>query len=414
MALNDDSGPAETGVSHVHITYLLMNAFSMGGTIRTTYNIAAALAERHQVEIVSVYRRRAGSRFAVDPRVTMRVLSDQVPPDGDTAGHPYGQCSGPQELARRVPSLLVPRSERRYRNFSLLTDVRVATFLHRLDTDVLVTTRPGLNIIAARFANPAVLRVGQEHLFLANHPPALRHQIARHYPELDLVSVLTERDAEDYRALLGGRVRVVRVPNAVPEQDAPRARGAKVVVAAGRLTRQKGFDLLVDAYAQVAHRYPDWQLHIYGSGDERGRLLAQVRRLGLDGQVRLMGYSDKLSERMAEAALYVMSSRVEGFPMVLLEAMAVGLPVVSFDCTNGPADLVEQGRNGVLVRAGDVGGLADALCTVMADPGLRARMGEAARATARQYDIGRISHRWETLFDELSYEQRPTPRRSGG
>ena len=82
MALNDDSGPAETGVSHVHITFLLMNAFSMGGTIRTTYNVAAALAERHHVEIVSVYRRRAGARFAVDPRVTLRVLSDQVPPDG--------------------------------------------------------------------------------------------------------------------------------------------------------------------------------------------------------------------------------------------------------------------------------------------------------------------------------------------
>ena len=414
MALNDDSGPAETGVSHVHITFLLMNAFSMGGTIRTTYNVAAALAERHHVEIVSVYRRRAGSRFELDPRVTLRVLSDQVPPDGDTTGHPYGQCTGPQELARRVPSLLVPRSERRYRNFSLLTDVRMATFLHRLDSDVLVTTRPGLNLVAARFANPSVLRVGQEHLFLANHPAALRHQIARHYPKLDLVSVLTERDAEDYRAFLGGHVRVVRVPNAVPDPGTRRAGGAKVVVAAGRLTRQKGFDLLVDAYAQVAHRYPDWQLHIYGAGEERGRLLAQILRLRLERQVRLMGYSGALSEQLSQAALYVMSSRVEGFPMVLLEAMAVGLPVVSFDCPNGPADLVRQGTNGVLVRAGDVGGLADALCTMMADPGRRAQMGEAARATAREYDIGRISHRWETLFDELSSRPRANPGRPGG
>ena len=306
MALNDDSGPAETGVSHVHITFLLMNAFSMGGTIRTTYNVAAALAERHHVEIVSVYRRRAGARFAVDPRVTVRVLSDQVPPDGDTAGHPYGQCTGVQELGRRVPSLLVPRSERRYRNFSLLTDVRMASFLRHFDGDVLVTTRPGLNLLAARYASPSVLRVGQEHLFLANHPPALRRQIARHYPKLDLVSVLTERDADDYRAFLGCRVQVVRVPNAVPDLGTRRVGNAKVVVAAGRLTRQKGFDLLVDAYAQVAHRYPDWQLHIYGSGDERGRLLAQILRLGLERQVRLMGYSAKLSEQMSQAALYVM------------------------------------------------------------------------------------------------------------
>ena len=142
-------------------------------------------------------------------------------------------------------------------------------------------------------------------------------------------------------------------------------------------------------------------------------MLAQILRLGLERQVRLMGYSAELSEQMSRAALYVMSSRVEGFPMVLLEAMAVGLPVVSFDCPNGPADLVRQGTNGVLVPAGDVGGLADALCAVMADPGRRARMGEAARATAREYDIGRISHRWETLFDELSHRSRGTGRSCG-
>ena len=206
-------------------------------------------------------------------------------------------------------------------------------------------------------------------MFLANHPQALRHQIARHYPKLDLVSVLTERDAEDYRAVLGGRVNVVRVPNAAPDLGTRRVGDAKVVVAAGRLTRQKGFDLLIDAYAQVAHRYPDWQLHIYGSGEERGRLLAQILRLGLERQVRLMGYSAELSEKLSQAALYVMSSRVEGFPMVLLEAMAVGLPVVSFDCPNGPADLVRQGTNGVLVPAGDVGGLADALCARDGRPG---------------------------------------------
>jgi glycosyltransferase involved in cell wall biosynthesis len=127
-----------------------------------------------------------------------------------------------------------------------------------------------------------------------------------------------------------------------------------------------------------------------------------------------MGYSGTLSDQLSQAALYVMSSRVEGFPMVLLEAMAVGLPVVSFDCPNGPADLVRQGTNGVLVRPGDVGGLAEALCTVMADPGGRARMGEAARATAKEYDIGRISHRWETLFAELACGPRANPGKSGG
>jgi glycosyltransferase involved in cell wall biosynthesis len=398
-------------VSHVRITFLLMNAFAMGGTIGTTYNVAAALAATHDVEVVSVYRRRVDSRIVADPRVQVRTLSNQVPADGDLTAHPFGSCTGLPELLRRTPSVLVPRSERRYRNFSLLTDLHLVRFLRTHDTDVLVTTRPALNLAAARYGTAAV-RVGQEHMFLANHPAALQRRIAQEYPRLDVISALTERDAEDYRDLLGSQVRVVRMPNAVPDPGVRRSGDAKVVVAAGRLVGQKGFDLLVAAYAQVAVRHPDWQLHIYGAGPDRLPLHAQIHRLGLQQQVRLMGFTDRMSERMSQAALYVMSSRAEGFPMALLEAMAVGLPVVSFDCRNGPGDLVGHGVNGLLVRPGDVGGLADAMCALIRDPECRRRMGAAARATAATYDIPGICAQWEALFEELLESQPARGRRT--
>lgn len=388
-------------MSHVHIHFLLMNAYAMGGTIRTTLNTAAALAIRHDVEVVSVYRRRETARFDVDPSVPVRALSDQVPPEGEAALHPYGRCTGAAEVLRRVPSVLVPPSERRYRNFSLLTDLKLATYLRGLDGGVLVSTRPGLNLAASRLAPAATVRVGQEHMYLDNHPLRLRRQIARGYRRLDAVSALTERDAEDYRRLLGDSTRVVRMPNAAPRTELRSCGDAEVVVAAGRLVRQKGFDRLVDAWVEVARRHPRWELHIYGSGSEKDALTDQVHRLGLDGRVRLMGYTDDLLAKMAAASLYVMSSRSEGFPLVLLEAMAVGLPVVSFDCRNGPADIVRHARDGLLVPDHDVGALASTLCALLADPARRRRMGCAAVERARDHDLDAICARWEELFAEL-------------
>lgn len=401
--------PAGLGVSHVHIHFLLMNAYAMGGTIRTTLNTAAALALRHDVEVVSVYRRRETARFAADPAVPVRALSDQVPPDGDTRSYPYGRCAGVEEAMRRVPSVLVPPSERRYRNFSLLTDVRLTSYLRGLgekDDDVLVSTRPGLNLAAARLAPARTVRVGQEHMYLDNHPPRLRRHIARGYRRLDAVSALTERDAAAYRDLLGDSTRVVRMPNAAPLTDL-RSRGtAKVVVTAGRLVRQKGFDLLVDAWVPVAAQHPDWELHVYGAGPERDALADQVRRLGLTGRVQLRGYTEDLLARMADASAYVLSSRSEGFPLVLLEAMAVGLPVVSFDCRNGPADLVRHGTDGLLVPDRDVPALADAVHRLLADPALRSRLGRAAVERAHEHDLHAICARWEELFAELLEEKR--------
>ena len=187
---------------------------------------------------------------------------------------------------------------------------------------------------------------------------------------------------------------------------------------AGRLVPVKGHEYLIRAAADIAEARSDVRVLVAGSGPREQELRTLARSLGVD---RICHFVDPAVDRrfsvydlVGASDIFVLPSLSEGIPMALLEAMASGLPVVSFDCPNGPADLVRQGANGVLVPAGDVGGLADALCPVMADPGRRARMGEAARATAREYDIGRISHRWETLFDELSRGPRANPRKPGG
>jgi glycosyltransferase involved in cell wall biosynthesis len=269
-------------------------------------------------------------------------------------------------------------------------------------------TRPALNVLAACVAPAHVCTVGQEHMNLPRHHPQLRDWMARHYVRLDALTVLTRGDELDYQRMLEGtRVRIVRIPNSLSDLGDHRADlSSPVAIAAGRLARQKGFDQLVAAFRQVADRHPDWQLRIFGRGPERRALKRQIVAQGLRGRVHLMGPTQQIGLEMSRASFYVMSSRFEGFGMVLPEAMSIGLPVVSFDCPRGPSDILSDGENGFLVRNGDIDGLAAAMLTLVEDEGLRQRMGQRARETSEVYAIDSIGSMWQALFEDLRYGRR--------
>ena len=317
------------------IRFVVLNGYAGGGTVRTTITMANELARRHDVEVVSVLRTRAAPTFAVSPAVRLVALSDERA----SAREPRGPRRQVRRALRRAPSRLAHPQDRRYPRFSLFTDVRLWRYLHRLDGGVVIGTRPSLNLMIARLAPESVVRIGQEHLNLARHRDGLRAAMRRWYPRLDALATLTTPDAAAFAGMLGDGARVVAMPNAVPPLSGARADpggGADTVVAAGRLTRQKGFDLLLRAFARVAPQHPGWQLRIYGRGPLDGELTALVDRLGLSGRAGLMGFSADLPQQLAAGSVYAMSSRFEGFPMVLLEAMGCGLPPVSFDCPTGP------------------------------------------------------------------------------
>src|SRR5215218_975389 len=230
-----------------------MNAYAVGGTIRTTLNTAAELSRRHDVEIVSVYRRREAPALPLCPAVRLRTLVDLRP----------RERSRWETWALAQRSRLVHPQEVRYDRFSVLTDVALLRFLRSVGDGVLVGTRPGLNLAIARFARRSVVRVAQDHMNLGSYGPQLRAAIARTYPRLDLVTALTRASAAEYAALLNGRTRVEWVPNAAPDVGPHRAdTDATRVVAAGRLVRRKGFDRLVRAWARIARDHPAWALWI--------------------------------------------------------------------------------------------------------------------------------------------------------
>ncbi|MPY62599.1 glycosyltransferase family 4 protein [Streptomyces spongiae] len=376
----------------MHISFLIHNAYGIGGTIRTTYNLANTLAEQHDVEIVSVFRHRDEPVFTPDPRVRVRHLVD-VRPGGADAGDP--------DLGR--PARVFPRGEVRYEQYSALTDRRIAEHLAAVEADVVVGTRPGLNVHLARETRRGPVRVGQEHLTLDTHSKALRATLRGVYPRLDALTTTTEADARAYRdkmRLPGVQVRAV--PNPVPQPGIDPADGSgKWVVAAGRLAPVKRYDLLIKAFDAVRAQRPDWRLRIYGGGKQKDKLRGLIDQLGLYNHVYLMGPANPIEPEWAKGSIAAVTSKMESFGMTIVEAMRCGLPVVSTDCPHGPGEIIDDGVDGRLVEVGNVDAIAGGLLELINNDELRQQMAHAALKDSERFDPSRIAEHHVSLFSGL-------------
>jgi glycosyltransferase involved in cell wall biosynthesis len=222
-------------------------------------------------------------------------------------------------------------------------------------------------------------------------------RVQRYYKDVDRMLALTREDAD--RWIGQGMNNASFMPNPLPFMpDVPSPRTENVVVSVGRLHDQKGIDMLLDTWAEVAPHHPEWRLRIYGSGEDEEILKKQCTALGLDASVEWMGRTSDVPGALRGGSVFVLSSRGEGFPLALMEAMATGLPCAAFDCAPGVHEIVHDGEDGLLAALGNTGELARRLDTLMSDKELRDTMGEAARANIQRYTTEEIVRRWEELF----------------
>lgn len=313
----------------------------------------------------------------------------------------YSDDNGRNPVAKTLGYLRRRRLHRR----------RLTEFLMEKRADIVVTLYPGESsfIPGIRDGSRKVMELHQNRFFhLQYNRKGLlglsdRIRSAADVPmvrRFDKFVVLTRED----KGYWGDIPNIEVIPNAALQESAALSDvSAKRVIAAGRLDYQKSFDRLIDAWA-IFHSRPgcgEWTLEIFGQGEWEGMLNKKIRDLGLEGSARINAPVKELGAEYARSSILAMSSHYEGFPMVMIEGMACGLPVVSFDFKTGPKDIIRQGENGIAVPDGDIEAFADALALLATDNDLRRRMSAEAAKIKEEYSQERVMGMWMSLFEDM-------------
>lgn len=366
---------------------LIISSLASGGAERVATTLANHWVQKGWYITVITLASRATDFYALDPAVRRIALN----------------CIGQSRT----------RAEGLLNNLGRLRLVRRA--LQAEKPDIALGFMPSINIITGLAClGTGITAVGSEH----THPPmqpleqpwrSLRRAL---YPRLAAVSALTQTSADWVRQHTGAR-RVPMIPNPIPyplPSGEPRIDpktilrglvGEYTLLAVGRLTFEKGFDRLLDAFAALRKRHPQWHLVILGDGPLRDALCNQRARLGLESSVALPGVVGNVGDWYAAADTYVMTSHFEGFGNTLAEALSYGVPAVAVDCETGPREILRHGVDGLLVPQDDSHALIQALDRVMGDPELRARFAKRAVEARERFAVGRVAAKWESLFEEI-------------
>lgn len=360
---------------------LLTSSMNSGGAERVASTLANAWVSRgDQVTLMPTFSGGGECFYKLSPDVRLVYLADLVSSRARTFVNQLARLRALRRfIATERPDVIV----------SFLANVNVAT--------IVASAGLGIPVVVCERIDPFALPTSN----------LLRFACRFTYPLADALMVQTPAVATKY-ASSGWPLRRVRViPNPVPGQmlDIQQHGGAdekKRLLSVGRLAEQKQFGMLIKVFASLARSHTNWFLTIAGEGPLRSALQRQIDELGLEGRVELPGRIKNIGEELARADAFVLTSEYEGFPNALLEAMAVGLPCVTFDCPSGPREISMDGQVALLVPVNDEPALGVALERLMLDADLRHCLGSRARASViERFALDKVLEQWDSLFEEV-------------
>ena len=382
----------EQTISDMKLVYIFSSFAAKGGTERIFCDKMNWLAEVAGYEIVFVTYEQGNHPFAYPLSNKIRHV------DLNTRFF----TTGTMPLLKRIRfKFTMPR----------LFKHRLRKLLDEIQPDVVVSTTYALplfrEILSQPYRHVVESHVCYYQLLLQKkftHISWLDRKIARHLLEMlkrcEKVVVLTHKDAACWKGYDNIEV-IHNVLTNYPEKTTDVADRPKRIIAVGRLHEQKGFDLLIQSWQLIAARHPDWQLVVYGHGGDLQKLQQQLEKAGLTSSMTFAGATDNIYKEYQNSAFYVMSSRYEGWGLVLVEAMSCGLPCVSFDCPYGPSDIIRDGEDGFLVENGNIQQLAEKMELLINNKELRERLGVRARLNAARFTSDNIMPQWTKLFETI-------------
>ena len=353
------------------IAFIVCNISSVGGTERAVINIANTLSKNKDIIITII------SMFSSSNDNPGLIISDKV------------------AISHLGLDIRASRRLRSYCHFIRL----MYSVDKRKEYDIVIGTTHAMNsLIAVCMRN--IKRVACEHTIYEACP--LGSRIVRRivYPKLDALVLLTKSEFAKYTFINDKRKYVI--PNALSfNVENPASLNNHVIITAGRLTSVKRYDLLIDLALYIKKELVDWEIRIFGDGECRNDLQNQINSLQLQNYVLLKGNSNNILKELLDSSILVMTSQYEGLPMILIEGQACGLPIVSFDCPEGPRNIVDNGSDGYLIQEGKKEEFVKKVVELAKDIDRRKSFGENAYKASKKYDCDQVAIQWMTFFDEI-------------
>ncbi len=328
-------------------TFLVHNIYHMGGTTKSISNLANKLSEKgHSVKILSVFKASDAPYFKLHENIEIQPIIEYNKTIKGLKNifvnrmNKYTPCLSPKIIHPSEPGL---------HQFSSHIEQQIVKAIQNVNTDIIIGTRASYNILVSKYASQSVFKIGMEHMYLYAHDEQYQKDILKSYEQLDLVTTLTKEDQQDYQQGLT-HTKVIIVPNILNEIQY-NVEKHNTIVAAGRFEHEKGFDLLLDSInlIQDTMRKYQFQLELYGDGQEKEQFHQLINQYKIQDIVKLKPTTNALPQVLAESKITAVPSRVEGFGLVILEAMYQRNVVISYKGCYGPEFLIENQKNGYLV-----------------------------------------------------------------
>lgn len=353
------------------IYFVIADISFKGGIERVTCNLANDFINEHEVVIVSYFKSNDNITFYLDEKVKVKYITN------------YKYDGQPGSIKRLFKFIRI--------------FLKINLYFKNKEVDYIISQGLPITLILfpLNFMKKRIIACEHVHYDYYNKVIKwLRNKLYKYYYK---VVVLTSKDKEKFEKNLNN---VECIPNYISKISKEKSfLNNKVIISVGRLEEQKGYDILIRVCSKLLPNYPEWKLKIFGEGNLKKKLEKQIIQKKMEKQILLMGTTNEIEKEYLKSDIYVMSSRFEGMPMVLLEAQSYGLPLVSFDCPNGPSDIIEDRVNGYLVKNFNEEEMLKKINKLIDNENLRIKMSKNTERMILDFEKINILKKWGDLFE---------------
>lgn len=363
-----------------------------GGAEKVISNLANLLSENNDVEIISIYKLRNSPAFYISNKVTINYLTTNLEPNK-------------QEIKNALKNFnLIRLVFEAFKSFKILILRKklMVNAIKDLDCDIVISTRILHNNWVSRYARKDIIKIAQEHNHHNNNQKYIK-KLIKSLKSFDYFMPVSRELCDFYNKRIS-TTKVVYIPNFIDNVSSKTCNlSSKQLISVGRLDPIKGFDDLIDLFNLFYQKHPDWNLHIVGDGSEKEILQTKINKLGLSKKITLCGtkYSEELENEYLNSSIYIMTSHSESFGLVLLEAANYGLPLIAFDSAQGANEIIENNKNGFLIKDRNAEEMIAKIDELLNDSSKMQYFSKNSKNTALKFSKEAISKEWNKFLNNI-------------